>query len=201
MFIAGRPFRMPSSSLEKLPAELILRILAYLPVQSLRALRLTSRPWNTFFVEHESSIYHHAALLHRFIDSVHQLLPEAKVAHPLKFLQDVPDWYQYCMFSSGCCICRQLTSHDQGRKYFQLQRNWVGKGSATARYYDGHPNDVHRLKVDEDHGLLIVTHEFGGLTVFDLDTAEVLWRLDSVRFCCSMSPMSADRIQHPCRRM
>ncbi|RPD52756.1 hypothetical protein L226DRAFT_548676 [Lentinus tigrinus ALCF2SS1-7] len=148
-------------TLETLPAELVLRILAYLPVQSLRALRLASRSWDTFFVEHESTIYHHAALIHRFIDSVHQLLPEAKAAHPLKFLQDVPDWYHYC------------------RQYFQLQRNWTGKGAATARYYDGHPNDIHRIKIDEDYSLLIVTHEFGGLTVFDLETAEVLWHLDS----------------------
>ncbi|TFK85124.1 hypothetical protein K466DRAFT_601435 [Polyporus arcularius HHB13444] len=148
-------------SLETLPAELVLRILAFLPVQSLRALRLTSRSWNTFFVEHQSTIYHYASLLHRFIDSVNQLLPEAKAAHPLPFLQDVPDWYQYC------------------RQYFQLQRNWAGKGSATVRYYDGHPNDVHRLKVDEEYGLLIVTHEFGGLTVFDLETAGILWHLDS----------------------
>ncbi len=95
ILITGRQLGMPPT-LETLPAELVLRILACLPVQSLRALRLTSRCWHTFFVEHESTIYHYASLLHRFIDSVNQLLPEAKAAHPLPFLQDVPDWYQYC---------------------------------------------------------------------------------------------------------
>ncbi|KAI0753064.1 hypothetical protein C8Q80DRAFT_1267504 [Daedaleopsis nitida] len=150
------------STLENLPTELVLRILAYLPLQSLRALRLASRTWNTFFVDNESSIYHHAALLHRFIDSIHTLLPQAKDAHPLKFLQDAPDWLTYC------------------RKYYQLQQNWMGKGSAKARYFGNNPYDIHRIKVDELYGLLIVTHEFGGLTVFDLDTAEILWQLDSV---------------------
>ena len=98
MYDAGQASRM-QPTLETLPAELILRILSYLPVQSLRTLRLASRSWNTFFVEHESTIYHHAAVIHRFIDSVHQLLPDAKAAHPLKFLQDVPDWYHYCAYS------------------------------------------------------------------------------------------------------
>ena len=48
-------------SLDTLPAELLLRILAFLPVQALRTLRLASRSWNAFFREHESTIYHHAA--------------------------------------------------------------------------------------------------------------------------------------------
>ena len=84
-------------SLDTLPAELLLRILAFLPVQALRTLRLASRSWNAFFREHESTIYHHAALLHNFVDSLHTLLPDAKAAHhTLKFLQDAPDWYHYC---------------------------------------------------------------------------------------------------------
>lgn len=87
-------------ALETLPAELVLRIVAYLPLQALRNLRLVSRSWHDFFAEHESTIYHHAALLHNFIDSIHTLLPEAKAAHPLKFLQDVPDWREYCALSS-----------------------------------------------------------------------------------------------------
>ncbi len=91
-------------ALETLPAELVLRIVAYLPLQALRNLRLVSRSWHAFFCEHESTIYHHAALLHNFIDSIRTLLPEAKAAHRLKFLQDVPDWREYCALSSACCF-------------------------------------------------------------------------------------------------
>ena len=89
-------------TLDTLPAELILRIVVCLPLQTLRNLRLVSRSWHDFFCEHESTIYHHAALLHNFIDSIHTLLPEAKAAHPLKFLQDVPDWREYCALSPRC---------------------------------------------------------------------------------------------------
>ena len=85
-----------ASKLENLPTELILKILAYLPLQSLRALRLISKASEAFFIDNQSSIYHHAAFLHRFIDSTHTLLPEAKQLHTLNFLQDVPDWYDYC---------------------------------------------------------------------------------------------------------
>ncbi|OSC99830.1 hypothetical protein PYCCODRAFT_1437984 [Trametes coccinea BRFM310] len=149
-------------SLDVLPAELVLRILAYLPVQSLRSVRLTARRWNQFFVMNESTIYHHAAFLHDFVDSLGIFLPEARESRNLKFLKDVPDWYTYC------------------KRYHQLQKNWVGSGkAATTKFYGRNPYDVHRIKVDEKHGLVITTHEFGGLTVFDMDTTEVLWKLSS----------------------
>ncbi|KAH9889520.1 hypothetical protein C8Q73DRAFT_793718 [Cubamyces lactineus] len=144
-----------------LPTELILRILAYLPLQALRNFRLSARRWNDFVVSNQSTIYHHAAVLHNFVDDLDILLPQAKVTRGLKFLQDVPDWYQYC------------------RKYFQLQKNWAGEGSASAKYYGGKPFDIHRIKVDEEYGLVITTHNFGGLTVFDMDTTEVLWELSA----------------------
>ena len=86
------------AALAALPTELLLRVLVFLPLQSLRSLRLTSRGWNIFFLENESSIYHNAAVLHNFIDSLDTLLPDAKATRPLKFLQDAPDWYQYCAY-------------------------------------------------------------------------------------------------------
>ncbi|CDO77035.1 hypothetical protein BN946_scf184403.g10 [Trametes cinnabarina] len=149
-------------SFDSLPIELVLRILSYLPVQSLRSVRLTARRWNQFFVANESTIYHHAAFLHDFVDSLGILLPEARQSRYLKFLKDVPDWYTYC------------------KRYHLLQKNWVGQGTgATAKFYGRTPYDVHRIKVDEKHGLVITTHEFGGLTVFDMETTAILWRLSS----------------------
>ena len=59
--------------------------------------------------------------------------------------------------------------------------NWFGRGTASVKFYGDNPCDVHRIKVDERHGLLMTTHEFGGLTVFDLETTEVLWKLSMVR--------------------
>lgn len=40
--------------------------------------------------------------------------------------------------------------------------------------------DVHRIKVDEDVGIVITTHKDGGINVRDLYTDEVLWALPRV---------------------
>lgn len=41
-------------------------------------------------------------------------------------------------------------------------------------------NDVHRIKVDEEVGIVITTHQRGGLIVRDIDTDEILWALPKV---------------------
>ena len=46
-------------------------------------------------------------------------------------------------------------------------------------YSDDH-TDVHRIKVDEDVGIVITTHADGGLVVRDLELNEVLWGLPRV---------------------
>ena len=81
-------------------------------------------------------------------------------------------------------VCHVAELLSAGRKYFQLQKNWYGRGKASAKYYADPPYDVHRIKVDEQHSLVMTTHEYGGLTVFDLETTEVLWKLPRVRVCC-----------------
>jgi hypothetical protein len=40
--------------------------------------------------------------------------------------------------------------------------------------------DVHRIKVDEELGIVITTHKDGGINVRDLDTDELLWALPRV---------------------
>ena len=40
---------------------------------------------------------------------------------------------------------------------------------------------VHRIKVDEPRKLVITTHHNGGLHVIDLDSAQLLFELPSVR--------------------
>ena len=67
--------------------------------------------------------------------------------------------------------------------------NWFGRGTTSIKCYADHPCDVHRIKVDEAHGILITTHEYGGLTVFDLDSTEVLWKLPSVRIVALWSSL------------
>lgn len=61
---------------------------------------------------------------------------------------------------------------------FRLEQNWVGQGSATIKAY-GSFTDVHRIKVDEAAGLLITTHQNGGLRVRDIESGDLLWELPS----------------------
>ena len=42
---------------------------------------------------------------------------------------------------------------------------------------------VHRIKIDEPRKLVITTHHNGGLHVIDLDSAQLLFELPSVRRC------------------
>ena len=45
------------------------------------------------------------------------------------------------------------------------QRNWLAKGHAVHYIVDGSSFRPHRIKVDEEEGIMIVTHELGLLSV------------------------------------
>jgi len=50
-----------------LPTELSLSVLSYLPLRWLCALPTLSRQWLNFFSENQSTIFHNAAIHHRYI--------------------------------------------------------------------------------------------------------------------------------------
>lgn len=63
-----------------------------------------------------------------------------------------------------------------------MDRNWAGQGPVRVRAYETSLNaDIHRIKVDEEVGILITTHRYGGLSVTDIKTDQVLWALENVR--------------------
>ena len=52
---------------------------------------------------------------------------------------------------------------------------------------------MHRIKVDEDIGIVITTHKTGGLNVRDIETDELLWALPPV--CANpFALLSSDRL-------
>lgn len=61
-----------------------------------------------------------------------------------------------------------------------LEERWAGKGDITWKTLSSNRIDVHRIKVDEQVGIIITTHQYGGLCVRDLDTDEILWGLPRV---------------------
>ncbi|KAI0653989.1 hypothetical protein C8Q70DRAFT_548859 [Cubamyces menziesii] len=79
-----------------LPPELVLRILSYLPLQSLGNVRLVSRSWNEFCVTNQCTIYHEAAVLHKFVSCIEMPLTEARETYAKGSLKDASDWYEYC---------------------------------------------------------------------------------------------------------
>ena len=79
-----------------LPPELVLRTLSYLPLQSLGNVRLVSRSWNEFCVTNQCTIYHEAAVLHKFVSCIEMPLTEARETYAKGSLKDASDWYEYC---------------------------------------------------------------------------------------------------------
>ncbi|TFY59582.1 hypothetical protein EVJ58_g5693, partial [Rhodofomes roseus] len=147
-------------TLQELPVELLLVIIAYLPLQSLHRFRRVSKSVDNVIHGNEELVYRQAASLHAYVDGLDSVdPPRAERRSPTYPFTDATSWKQYCQL----CL--------------DLNRNWVGQGSATPRTYCVQNADVHRIKVDEERGLLFTSHETGGIIVTDLISGEILWTL------------------------
>ena len=83
------------------------------------------------------------------------------------------------------CHVRALIEHivswyHQGRARYELEANWLGKGTIHWGTFSEDRDTVHRIKIDEEIRIIITTHEDGGLVVRDMDTDEILWALPRV---------------------
>ena len=70
-----------------------------------------------------------------------------------------------------------------GQKRIQIQRNWKGKGPSILTEHKSTCQAsymVHRIKVDELAGYIMMTYDKGGLLVTDLNKDVVLWSLPQV---------------------
>ncbi|GJE91392.1 F-box protein [Phanerochaete sordida] len=144
--------------LDTLPPELLFYTLEYLPLPSLSAVRQVSKQWNQRFIEHEPYIYRNAAFHHHFISSPEMTL-EAAVEQARTVIRDVSSWTEFC------------------RQRYLSEKNWLGRGRAWCRGLAEDHDDVHRIKVDEERGIALTTHQDGGLNVRDLETDHILWGL------------------------
>ena len=82
--------------LNNFPPELLLTILQYLPLQSLRAMMLLSQDWQSFISSNKPIIYRNAAFLHCFIQNSTASLADAKIAYSPSVVNGVDDWYTFC---------------------------------------------------------------------------------------------------------
>ncbi|KZT69695.1 hypothetical protein DAEQUDRAFT_669130 [Daedalea quercina L-15889] len=150
--------------LEDLPIELLLNIIAYLPLQSLQRFRRVSKFVNHVITDNEALVYRQAATLHGYVECINGTHPpREEFNNPAYPFTNTASWKEYFDLTGQLCL--------------ELDRNWVGQGSATPRTYCTKNADVHRIKVDEEHGLLFTSHETGGIIVTDLLSGDILWTL------------------------
>ncbi|KAJ7665188.1 hypothetical protein DFH06DRAFT_308677 [Mycena polygramma] len=142
-----------------LPTELVIEIVQYLPVSTISSLSCTSREWHKFCQVNESILYHNAAVLHGFIPSTSIIYSDLGTVLSARSLTGVTDWKSFCYTQ----IC--------------FQKSWRGEAPAFVTEHRCAGTDVHRIKVDEQRGFIIVTTSKGGLLVVDLHDDEVLWSL------------------------
>ncbi|KAH9919936.1 uncharacterized protein B0H18DRAFT_1026275 [Fomitopsis serialis] len=162
------PLMPPLSGFESMPAELLLKLTRYLPLQSLRNLRVTSRYLNDVISSNEWTVYRNAALYHAYASSESVSLADAKVSNKRYPIQDdaCDEWKEYC------------------RRCFVLDKNWMGvtRVEPDTRAYCESSRDVHRFKIDEELGLLFTSNRTdakAAISVTDLRTGWLLWRTPS----------------------
>lgn len=84
-----------------LPTELVLDILAHLPLDSIAIVPQVCRSWYTFVANNRTAIYHEAALFHGFIPSLLSTsLEELDLWYSKRSLKRVHDWQDLCMLQS-----------------------------------------------------------------------------------------------------
>ncbi|KAI0079285.1 hypothetical protein K474DRAFT_683461 [Panus rudis PR-1116 ss-1] len=145
--------------LADLPPELLLHILQFIPLPSLLRVSALSHEWRRFFIEHESTIFRNAAIKHNFARPEVIHVDEARRAYAAKFLRDVQDWKTFC------------------KQLYLLFQSWAGRGPVEIKALTECSFNVHRIKVDEEAGIVLTTHTTGGLRVTDLETDKLLWAL------------------------
>ncbi|KAF8586243.1 hypothetical protein K439DRAFT_1341202 [Ramaria rubella] len=139
------------------PTEIILTVLSFLPLRQLHCLPQTSKEWNAFLHDNESSVYHFAAILHGFV-SAHTSFRDARASN-VPWLDDVQCWKDLCF------------------KFYNRERRWEGNGLARSAVTYAAGESVWHFKIDEEQRTVITTHLDGGLRVSGIEDDRILWFL------------------------
>ncbi|KAI0353079.1 hypothetical protein OH77DRAFT_1427857 [Trametes cingulata] len=150
----------PSPSLLSLPADISLHVLAYLSLNDLYHLRLVCKRIHGFFEAHEETIYHQAAIYHRFVRS-QTSLEDAALTTGQEWLYGVQDWKELC------------------RRWTTLERNWSGHGFVREGGFRPSEDNVISYVVDEEQNTVISLSRKGGLVVRAIEDSRCLWALSS----------------------
>ncbi|OSC99829.1 hypothetical protein PYCCODRAFT_751872 [Trametes coccinea BRFM310] len=104
--------KLAMASLDDLPVEVRLQILAHLPLQSLLWIRLICRRWNDFFVANTSAVYRNAAAREGFVEPLEmplaQAVADARYVNNVQNDTEPPDWYTFCRVKAMYLDFRKL---------------------------------------------------------------------------------------------
>lgn len=92
-----------------LPPELLLEIIAYLPIQSLHSLQLVSCPWNNFIRENDEYLYHNAAVHHSIVPSMKFPFSDLPKLFSSRSLLGCTNWKTLCVSSRDRMDCGAYT--------------------------------------------------------------------------------------------
>lgn len=101
----NQPSSLATMSITSLPAELIIRIIYYTPIQTIIALSLTSSAFYDLVSANENAIYQAAAKFHGFDGTPRASSAPESLKHEKKeyrmdgWLDDVYSWKELCVFS------------------------------------------------------------------------------------------------------
>ncbi|KAK1142980.1 hypothetical protein N8T08_007221 [Aspergillus melleus] len=146
-----------------LPPEIVLRILDFTPIPALACLTAVSKAW------------------HQFIDGTHQeaiYSAESKTTQPAGGVRDfsfLSDNTSFAKLFEGTTSWKDLC-----KRQTLLARNWAQPHPVSRESVLQVGNDpVWRFRADFKRRFFISTSQAGGLSVTDMDTGHMLWRLPS----------------------
>lgn len=139
--------------LHSLPVEIALQVVSYLPIQTLHRIAQVSRAWHDLIAVNECTVYRNAAILHRLVQDENCDDSTSQASH------QATNWKSFCS------------------REFQIEWGWRGKAPSCVEELSASGTSVHRIKVDEDSGLVITTSQSGGLLVTGLKGNSPLWGL------------------------
>lgn len=92
----GEPYK---AMLLHFPTDILLYILSFAPVHDLHTLQLVSRQIHNFICDHEDSVYHQAAILHKFAPPEVSLEDVKRTeGRESTWLDEVRTWKELCEY-------------------------------------------------------------------------------------------------------
>lgn len=145
-----------------LPSEIVLRIIEYAELSSVASLTQLTRTWHAFIDEtHQDAIYSSPSKAERPLDT-----------KSFDFLNESLDYNKYYNnIQSWKDLCKRQTL---------LSRGWKRERPVTREATIQIGNDpIWRFRPDFKRRIFLSTSQMGGLNVTDMDSGNLLWRLDA----------------------